>query len=468
MADRYVSLQGDDSDGTTWDKAYNTIQKAVDDFVATGGSIYIGTGFYEEEVTILQTASAKSWYFYGIGNVRWSSTGTSCLHAETVTTNRMYLYVYDIAFTGESGASRGIYRKGSTSEYLYNMGFYNSTFRDFSTYGIEVLVIDRAYGTVIDNCIFDNCAAGVYYKGYRSYNDFVITKNTFIGCVSGLESPDTAFSYMVGDEQRGSNIAGNVFVSCVSAWHLQSLTSANFTSDLGGVDVWDKNVYADCDHIARFSDTDKDTLSAWQTLIQSANDRFEVNSAETVDSDQVVDAETFLYYARHGKECLSVGGIAVGARPLGIGWSGNVNSDSWEDWIDDDDTVVADGGSTRFDFTSDEYLLKAGQSGSTLRSPVYDLGDTEDGAFGNYVARVALGATDDMVGNDAISTNQAIGGDDYLQKTLEYRSSNTSFAQTDASPSWTEVEITDHNEATIESSGRYLQIKLTFRDDWGA
>jgi len=73
-----------------------------------------------------------------------------------------------------------------------------------------------------------------------------------------------------------------------------------------------------------------------------------------------------------------------------------------------------------------------------------------------------------MVGNDAISTNQAIGGDDYLQKTLEYRSSNTSFAQTDASPSWTEVEITDHNEATIESSGRYLQIRLTFRDDWGA
>jgi len=462
VADRYVSLQGDDSDGTTWAKAYNTIQSACDDLVAVGGTIYIGTGKYSEEVTLVPTVGNKTFTITGVGNVLWTASSGYCLE---ISNQYSYINMSHITITGEDGATDGIYNHSLD---VRNSNFQNVVFRDLSGDAYKVAT-DDLYRTRFDKCLFDKCGVGLWIQCADTRLGYLqLCSSTFQDCGIVLSTPND-IRYVFGSYKSGGYICDNAFIDCTTVLNHQGHTKAVFSQYVDSYSSnWDNNLYVGITNYGRFSDGDITTFAAWKTQIQDAGNKYDDRSSDSADSDQLCDVDNYLYYGRHGKEVVGVLGHTVGARGLGIGWSGNVNSDSWEDWIDDDDTVVADGGSTRFDFTSDEYLLKAGQSGSTLRSPVYDLGDTEDGAFGNYVARVALGATDDMVGNDAISTNQAIGGDDYLQKTLEYRSSNTSFAQTDASPSWTEVEITDHNEATIESSGRYLQIRLTFRDDWGA
>ncbi len=56
MADRYVSTDGNDSDGLTWVKAYNTIAQAVADPPSSGEFIYIDSQTFAESVDMTALA----------------------------------------------------------------------------------------------------------------------------------------------------------------------------------------------------------------------------------------------------------------------------------------------------------------------------------------------------------------------------------------------------------------------------
>ena len=82
------------------------------------------------------------------------------------------------------------------------------------------------------------------------------------------------------------------------------------------------------------------------------------------------------------------------------------------------------------------------------RSGVYDLGA---GGSPN-LATVSVGRQETLSAGSALDTNTT------LPQKWEYRSSNTSFALGDASPSWTEIE----DDAYINVSHRYAQFRVTF------
>lgn len=81
------------------------------------------------------------------------------------------------------------------------------------------------------------------------------------------------------------------------------------------------------------------------------------------------------------------------------------------------------------------------------RSGVFDLG-----ASSPNLATVSVGRQEALASGSALDTNTT------LPQKWEYRSSNTSFALGDASPSWNEIE----DDAYINVSHRYAQFRITF------
>jgi hypothetical protein len=181
---------------------------------------------------------------------------------------------------------------------------------------------------------------------------------------------------------------------------------------------------------------------------------FDANSIET--DPQLVDAANNVFYP---KAAFSNGSI-IGAYPYSFVRGAGHNPDSsWDVSSTPNNTPAIwynPGGNIAKNITTGFFELISGTSG-VLYSPVYDVGSIQT------ITRINLGSNQ-VWPNAMIDTTTSDFAPNY--QTIEIRASNSTFLQDASSPSWVEKK----SDSTFTGiSGRYVQIRLTFRtDDVGA
>lgn len=457
MADKYVSKSGNDGNsGDDWDNSYLTIQVAVTALAATGGTIYIATGKYDEDVTV--TTGTTIWYFIGVGHVIWTATNT-CFHAtQDGGGRRPDFYFTDITFEDTvNGLEFDYPSEGQCSLYIWCC-----VFRNFSGEAIDFYSrYGYYYGfSEVHHNIFDNCdTALLFYWSYAGIANFY--DNLFLNCDKAWAHSTEVNSQEIGHYKGGGQdfyFKNNICIDCGKVFYFPAMTDNEWRIENTYLN-FNRNVYVNNTAIL---ETQGSTITTLAALIAYYTTEQETESIETTDV-QLIDKNTCLYYLRHGTQSLSVGGIHVGPKPLGVGWSSNVNADDWEDWIDEDWERPVDGVSSFFEYINSGYSLISGVQEARLFSPVVDIGSVT--YAGQFVERANF-VIEDEFPTDVIDEDNLIDPGYYNRKRFAWRGSNTEFTQPGVSPPWISgssgPEFICNSEGEIDSSYRYLQFSLFF------
>jgi hypothetical protein len=440
MATIYVNKSGNDSNnGSTAVLAKLTIQAGI---TAAGdnGTVYVGSGSYNEKLSYTSPgSSARAPNLYADGIVTLDGSGLASGAALTINTRT-------------SGWLIGAYTTGGlwiVKNYTASGGLFV-----FSCNGTNV----SGFTIDVSNVIFisnSNASAIQLAAGGTGNNGSIyVHGNIFVGNftrgIDGSSSSSgvtwTNYVYLntfynntthidlSGTVQNAPQIYQNIFSTSTTAVNTKNSPTALNT-----------NLYYSNTHLLNINGSNYDTLGAVQAL------GYEANRGLSQDP-QFVDAANGVFYLKADP----YGDLTqYGMYPFGHTRGENYDPDTeWDiytsspdntKWYNPDSNVTKNGTTGFFELTS-------GTSG-VIWSPVWDLSNSQQ------ITRVDIEANQIWPTNMVDKTTSDVRPN---YQTCEIRTNATSFNQDDGVISWTEVK---NNIAFTTMTGRYVQIRLTLRND---
>jgi hypothetical protein len=416
--DATITFSAYQAGGTSTTAAYLTIQ-GMANVAATNDSIIVGSGLYNEKVAY----SSKSISFYADGNVVLDGTGLAAGYLF----NAVQSYV---SFAGYNSVGKWIFQNNNGSAILncYSTLLINCTFYcSGNTYAVSCL--SNANSHIMTNCVFSGQFTNAIYDSNLTYSKTVIISNcTFYNNVNSIYvySPNATI-----------NLFNNIFSNCTTAWYLLGSINAQFNQYFN-ITNW------------KYSTTIYTAFSGVGSVQAAGYDLSSIYA-----DPQFTDAANNIFYLKS----VSSIGANIGAYPYGFtcGAANDVGS-SWNivgtadvsgpgtGWYNSDGNVTKEGGTGYF-------ILSSGSVGVVV-SPVYDLGAILT------ISGIDLESTQ-LFPTNMVDTTKTDVRPNY--QTIEMRVSVTSFNQADVSPTWTEVKSNALISPLI--AGRYLQLRLTLRND---
>ena len=435
----YVNKSGSNANnGTTPTLAKLTITAGVA-LMATGDSLVVGSGLYNEYVNL--TLAGSTLIFYADGNVVIDGQGL---------TNPALIYLGDTGaavvsflpyatggtWTFQNSSGGAIYQAGVGNGQNYQMYFTNCSFLGAS-YGIYT---QANYGNkqtiVLRNCIFSgNTTASIRTLG-SSYSAQLVASSIH-QCVFY----NTPYAYFDNNSNYGiaGAFRGNVFHTCTTAIYLGIAPSAT-----GSIDY---NVYYNCTNLMNYLTVNKTTLAAVQAL------GFEVAGGLTTNP-VFEDVANNIFYPTVQLDPL----VQRGTYPFSLIRGSNYNPDSKWNIIaaggyDNSGWYNPDGNVT---MVSNMFQLTSGTSG-VIWSPVYDLGSSQ------IIQQFNVEAIQIWPANMVDTTTSDVRPN---YQTAEIRVSASAFNQNNGVIAWTELKnkIDFITQGSTYMTGRYVQIRLTLRN----
>lgn len=425
MATKYVNKSGNDSnDGSTTALAKLTIQAAVN-AASSGDSIVVGSGFYNEKITLV---AGRTIALYADGVVVVDGSGLSVgylvTHGSGAGANSV---AFDKLSTGGwwifqnvNGSRIVSLETGSSS----SASMKNCIFR-YSGGNTNGYYSNSQFSATIQNCVFDGAFTYAINVAYGVTGACSFLFNTIYGATTGINMSNTGSAPVT--------IANNIISNCTTAWNI---TTAVATNNLNFNHFY--------------------TITNWKyvsntytslSLTQAAG--WELNSVSA--DPQFIDTSKGIYYLKAESSVSR----KIGAYPFGYTRGQNYDPQSnWDVYSSSPDNTKwysADGNVGKNGTTG--FLELIGGTSAVVDSPVYDLGSVQ------AVKQINIFA-DQVWGTNMIDTTKTDTKPNY--QTVEIRGSGSSFDQDDAVISWTEVKS---NIPISAISGRYIQLRLTFRAD---
>ncbi|MFA6065257.1 MAG: hypothetical protein WCW44_04875 [archaeon] len=435
MATYYVNKSGSDSNnGTTAALAKLTIQAGANLLTTTGDALVIGSGTYNEKITIPSTFNGTI-YFDGTVIL----DGTSLASGNAITIN--IAGTQTKSFAPYSTGGKLIIKNHIGSYLLYLNTPVLTTLSvqgvEFYSNGQTAAIYNTVYTapTIIQNCLFSGFS-GANYAIYLSANNSTVintvVNNTFYNCGYAL--------YQTFANQAAFPIVfmNNIVSNCTYAFRTGT-SNANLASA-----IIIKNHYYSITSGWITGGGTYATLAAWQAVgfdassisanpnfADPANEIFYLTTASSISSTQ--GAIPFGYARGQAYDPQSNWNIIPDAGHDNSGWY-------------NPDGNVGKNGTTGF------FELIGGTAG-VIWSPVYDFGSVQ------AIKQINL-AVDQTWGTTMVDTTTSDTKPNY--QTIEVRGSGTSFNQDDGTIAWTEVKL----EMPITPvSGRFIQVRLTLRTD---
>jgi len=437
MATYYVNKSGSDANaGTSAALAKLTIQAALN--LITGGThtFIIGAGSYNEKLSIPTSSGAGTVTLQCDGIVQLDGSGLATGNAIQ---NSSTAAVVNLVIQQATGGGRFIFRNYNGTQLISwnwaavsngsNVNIsYCEFYRTSQSYAIYTLS-RTSFSHAIFNCVFGSGFSNQVYhddagSGLGGSQTVQIFNNTFYGATTRailleLGNAPTAYIY--------NNVISNV----TNAWNVTAATTLNAnTNQYYSVTNWVKGA---------------STYTTFASLQAAGYD-----TTSVVEDPGFVDGTNNILAVTN----LCSLGAYIGAYPYSYVRGSNYDPDGdWNitatadagGWYNPDGNVTQNG-------TTGDFELTAGTSG-VIYSPVRDFTNTRT------IPRATLWY-DAVFPTNMIDYSTADTVPNY--QTLEIRASNTSFTQAAASPSWSEVKA---NVDFSPYSGRYVQVRLTLRND---
>jgi hypothetical protein len=442
MATYYVNKSGSDSNnGTTPTLAKLTIGAAIYT-AASGDSIIVGSGSYNERISWAN----KALNIYADGIVVLDGTGV-----------------------GGSGVPISYTQSGS--------GGFTNNILPYTTGGKWIIQNHNISNDLLGNITITNVYASGGQGSTLNINSFEIYCN--INAKNGIVSRVTSGTSIVTASVVASNCviigygAYGMYASSVTSNSIAYIKATNctfyncsiamFASQYcllnGGIyynifhtnttniktistptySLINYNIHHNQTNLLTVNTTNYTTLSAVQALGSELN-------GFAADPGLIDPANGVFYLSSIGN---------YGAYPYSaITRGASYNPDS--KWIitaaKDDTGWYCAGGNITKSGVDGAFELSAGTS-DTIESPVFD-----NGINNTTNSLISIASDQTWPTHMADKTKTDIRPN---YQTVEIRSSNTAFVQADASPSWVEVNI----ESPITQIGRYVQLRITLRND---
>ncbi|MFA6065246.1 MAG: hypothetical protein WC746_05380 [archaeon] len=440
IGDATVSFSAYQAGGSSATAAYLTIQGGLNLMSVNGDTLIVGSGTYAERLTTPSFASSSNSYLYADGVVvldgaSLSGTGNTLLirFAFSSTSNSFNMSAHP---NGGAWIIQNYNVSSISSGLITNASDNNNTSTQINISNVTLygnlnsaIGMSNVYGTpnwYVANCVFSGFSNYGFYNN-PSFNTGpdIIQFNTFYNCTYGIYNSVSAAGTCLHRY--------NIFHTCTSG----TKTASNPGAYL------ERNCYYNCTNLLTVGSTNYTTLASVQAI------NSELNGSSS--NPNLIDPANGVFF-------LSASGN-YGAYPYSAmtrGASYNPDS-SWvisatpntNAWYCSDGNITKNGTTGFFELTS-------GTSG-VIWSPVYDIGSIQ------FVTQLNL-ASIQTWSTSMIDTNKTDSRPNY--QTAEVRASVNSFNQDAASPDWTEVKS---NCPFTAMSGRYVQVRLTFRsDDVGA
>jgi hypothetical protein len=420
MTNRYVAKDGNDAnDGSTWALAKLTIQAGVN-LIASGDTLYIGAGVYNE--TITRTMNSTTATIQGVGLVIVDGGGTISTNMNCgPLSGTLNLTINDIVF--QNHTSGACYPTANTNVWTFNRCRFVG-----NGYGI---LLQRYPNITVANCIFaNNSIAGIGATALAGGYSVIASVSwcTFVDNIVGILTTTT--------NPTITSVKHNVFVGNTLHWSLPDMTSIT-TIDYN--DIWFDGVSGTL--VGSTSDT---TFSGWKTT--SSKD------ANSVSEDPIFQDRTRKSFGLHKTSPLWDDINEVGT--YGAGHMGQIRTVgmSYGD-LDGNyaNAIMVDcqkNESNNFDTTS--------ATSGTVRTGVIDMGSAK------LIRYINIQTNLDKNRYPLDVPDYDIADADPRTITIRWRGSLTSFANDDVVPAWTEIEPSVLGE-DVNTICRYVQVETTLR-----
>lgn len=448
MATYYVNKSGNDGNaGTSAALARLTVQAGMN-LCASGDTLIVGSGRYNEAVTFAsgtRTLSADGIVFMdgtGLGTtngaIRNTSNATTSLIIGQASGGGKWIFANYTTGTAGGPAVGGttaalisinVQTTQNSSVYLTNVELYGTG----TQWGVQSTCYN--YPTVsLTNCIL----SGFNYGAVAWANNVPGTLFQVQNCTFYNNTVHT-YSYQTG--------AYGVFLNNI----FSGGTTALYRNGTGGstatVSSSNFNYFYSVTNVAVLyngsSTTAYTTLANWQAafpLLDVNSSSSNPNMADPANKNFFLTSQIAQYPATERVGRYSYTPMMSYASSSDWNVTGTADNTGWYN---------ADGNITE---VSNQFQLTSGTSG-VIVSPVYDAG-----AVGS-ISSVNL-ISDQVWGTNMIDTTKTDVQPNV--QTIEIRASNSSFNQDASTPAWTEVR-TDIDFSPL--TGRYAQLRLTFRSD---